>query len=122
MIPNEAAVSKKDAVQVYVKRGMPSQGGGEIAENAVKAEAAPLLWKTEPMVRPYCTGSASKVNTVAKFQNDKYAALNLAPTQARHTWWMRRAASCGVQSYPLTVEKIDLAGALLKAGQYRSAA
>ena len=97
-------------MQAYVKRSNP--------ETAHGSEAAQQFRKTAPVVKPCNTGSAAKVQqmmddpdsfkvAMEEFQNDKFAAPNLASTQARHKWWLLRAASCGVDPYPLTVEKVD---------------
>lgn len=89
--------------------------------------------RTEPLVKPYATGNRARAQEVAEdpeefrkameeFQNDKFAASNQASHGARVQWWAHRAASLDVDPFPLTVTTIDMAGALLKAGQYRSAA
>ena len=56
------------------------------------------------------------------FQNDKFAASNQATHKARVQWWLHRAKSLDVDPFPLTVQTIDMAGALLKVGQYGSSA
>lgn len=84
-------------------------------------------------MKPYATGSKARAQEVAEdpeefkkameeFQNDKFAASNQATHKARVQWWVHRAKSLDVEPFPLRVQTIDMAGALLKVGQYRSAA
>eukprot|EP00971_Amphidinium_carterae_P346304 6487660-Amphidinium_carterae.1 len=44
-----------------------------------------------------------------------------AAVKSRLGWWQARAAVMGVDPYPLTEQMVRHAGALLKAGGYRSA-
>ena len=89
--------------------------------------------KTEPVVRPYATGNRAKVQEVLEdpeafnqameeFQSNKFAQSNQDTHKARVSWWEHRAVSLDVKPLPWTRTVIDMAGALLKAGQYRSAA
>ena len=87
----------------------------------------------EPVVKPYTRGSASKVDeaeqneeklrqVMAQFEEEKFASSNLASTKSKLKWWDTRARRQNIEPYPLSRDSIDLAGALLKAGEYRSAA
>ena len=46
----------------------------------------------------------------------------LARIESKVKWWVDRAKTRGVEPFPLNLEMINLAGALLKAGGYRSSA
>lgn len=84
-------------------------------------------------MKPYATGSGIKVTEVEQdeaafqaamqeFEMDKQAASNQGAHDARLRWWATRAEARGLCSFPLTPARINVAGALLKAGAYRSAA
>ena len=87
-------------------------------------------------MKPCATGNRARGQEVAEdpeefkkaleeFQNDKFAASNQATHKARVQWWLHRAKSLDVTPFPLTVQTIDMAGALLNVlayGQYRSSA
>ena len=88
---------------------------------------------TEPVVKPYSRGSADKTERVetddaelAKamktFEEEKFASSNIASYKSKVKWWVDRAKVRGVDPFPLTLEMINVAGALLKAGGYRSSA
>ena len=88
---------------------------------------------TEPVVKPYGRGSAEKLEklevdeaelakALKTFEEEKFAASNVASYKSKVKWWMDRAKTRGVEPFPLTSELINLAGALLKAGGYRSSA
>ena len=49
------------------------------------------------------------------------APLSHAVHSSHVKWWLKRAASHQLPAFPLSVEAIKIAGALLKAGGYRSA-
>ena len=97
-------------------------------------ETAPpgKLRKTEPGVKPYSRGSEALVSQIERdpaaltraleeFESDKFASSNVGNANSRQAWWARRAEAASVSPYPLTFSKVALAGALLKAGGYRSA-
>ena len=97
------------------------------------ASAGGKFRPTQPDVKAYGTGSSRGLDEIAaddvafekamaEFQPSKFAASNVASQQARASWWKLRAASRGMEPYPLTVEGINVAGALLKAGGHRSSA
>lgn len=99
-------------------------------EKEVKKESK--LRRTEPAVKSYSRGSASKLldleaneelmkQAILEFEDDKYAASNNASVQARLSWWSARSKQMGCEPYPLTVNKVNRIGALMKAGGYRSA-
>ena len=58
---------------------------------------------------------------LAVLEADKFAATSHNTNRIRCRWWASRAKARGTDPYPLTVEKINLAAALLKKGHYRSA-
>ena len=49
-----------------------------------------------------------------------YSATARKSTAARLDWWIKRAARRGREPFPIDLEALTLAGALLKAGRYRS--
>ncbi len=53
---------------------------------------------------------------------DKHAASSRKSMGARLTWWKRQRAAHGGQPWPITRDSLRAAAAILKAGQYRSAA
>eukprot|EP00435_Cladocopium_sp_Y103_P039159 s1436_g10.t1 len=96
-------------------------------------EAWEKFRKEQPNVKEYARGSSQKLQEVMKdeallvkameeFQNEKYANSNKASQESRAKWWPDKAEALGLKSYPLTLEKIDTLGSLLKVGQYRSSA
>ena len=90
-------------------------------------------WRpTEPKYQPFVKGDPAKVDQILdseeqfqqalrEFEDDKFAASNNPAVQSRLEWWHSRAEKFGVAPYPLSQEKINTIGALLKAGGYRSA-
>lgn len=89
--------------------------------------------REQPDVKEYARGSNQKLQQVMvdeallakameEFQNEKYAHSNKASQESRAKWWPDKAEFLGMAPYPLTAEKIDTLGALLKVGQYRSSA
>lgn len=88
---------------------------------------------TQPEVKPYSRGNGQKLAEVMadpklfnqafeEYQNEKFAASNKASQESRAKWWPDKAQAMGWEPYPLTPQKIDILGALLKVGQYRSSA
>ena len=51
-----------------------------------------------------------------------YTVTSGKSTVARGAWWEVRAKRRGLEAFPLDTQKLQLAGALLKKGHYRSAA
>lgn len=108
----------------------------EIADKNAKKGASALTTpapgtpfrKTEPVVKPYATVQEIVEDPEAfrkameEFQSDKFAQSNQATHKARVQRWEHRAFSLDVDPFPLTVSTVDIAQALLKAGQYRPAA
>ena len=109
---------------------------GAAASKLASEVSTPLTMKghlrsTEPAVKPYARGSLFKVQQVEQdnetfrkamedFTADKLALSNQESFAARLKWWEQRAAGQGLAPFPLTVAHINVAGALLKAGSYRS--
>ena len=108
----------------------PHLGAG--SRSVQPGDSAEQRWRsTQPPVRPYTRGDRAKVREVEsceeklskallEFENDKFAPSNLASVQSRVLWWNTRSAQLGESPYPLDTRKINLIGALLKAGCYRS--
>ena len=57
----------------------------------------------------------------ADYEGDKYAKSAVGSVHSRLLWWTARAGERGIDPYPLTVDKLQLFGALLKDAGYRSA-
>ena len=57
----------------------------------------------------------------ADCEGDKYAKSAVESVQSRLLWWTARAGEHSIEPYPLTVDKLQLFGALLKAAGYRAA-
>ena len=55
-------------------------------------------------------------------RREVYSETARKSTEARIEWWLRRAAKRGLSPFPLDTASLQLAGALLKQGRYRSAA
>ena len=53
----------------------------------------------------------------AEYEGDKYAKSQ--SVQSRLLWWKMRAGEHSVESYPLTVDELQLFGDSLKADEYR---
>ena len=64
---------------------------------------------------------ASPCQAGQEFETQKFAASIVGTVAARQAWWKRRAETAQISPYPLDANKICYAGALLKAGGYRSA-
>lgn len=88
---------------------------------------------TQPEVKPYSRGDGQKLAEVMadqtllnkafeKYENEKFAASNKAFQESRAEVWPDKTQAMGWQPHPLTPQKIDILGALLKVGQYRSSA
>ena len=90
--------------------------------------AGPVLPARFPSRKAYRCGSAKGLDVdsddcvaLAVLEADKFAATSHNTNRIRCRWWESRAKARGIDPYPLTVEKINLAAALLKKGHYRSA-
>ena len=57
----------------------------------------------------------------ADYEGDKYAKSAVESVQSRLLWWTARAGEHSIEPCPLTVDKLQFFGALLKAAGYRSA-
>ena len=88
---------------------------------------------SQPTLKEYARGAVGKTEEACldmkifeeaweAFQNDKIADSNKGPDESRRSWWPSRAELAKIDPFPLTKEKIDIMGTLLKWGQYRSAA
>ncbi|CAE7359049.1 icd [Symbiodinium natans] len=104
----------------------------EALPGSKKSAPAEKFRQAEPGVKPYSRGSEALVSQIERdpealmqaleeFENDKFASSNVGNADSRQAWWARRAETANVLPYPLTFSKVALAGALLKAGGYRSA-
>ena len=96
-------------------------------------------WEFEP-ARPgtpgrkaYATGSSKRAAVIdanpealsaaiAEYERDKLAVSSWKTLNSRFLWWKRRCAARGSAPYPLHVARVRLAGAILMAARYRSAA
>ena len=90
--------------------------------------AGPVLPTRFPTRKAYRCGSAKGLDVdsddwvaLPVLEADKFAATSHNTNRIRYRWWASRAKARGTDPYPLTVEKINLAAALLKKGHYRSA-
>ena len=90
--------------------------------------SGPVLPTRFPTRKAYRCGSAKGLDVdsddwvaLAVLEADKFAATSHNTNRIRCRWWESRAKARGTDPYPLTVEKINLAAALLKKGHYRSA-
>ena len=52
---------------------------------------------------------------------DTHTPSSRTSSKARVAWWLTRSSIRGVSPFPLTLGKLQLAAAILKRGQYRSA-
>jgi hypothetical protein len=57
---------------------------------------------------------------VSAYEKAKVAPTSAGSLASRLKWWADRAEVAGLKAYPSTVQRIQLAGALLKEGAYRS--
>ena len=86
-------------------------------------------WRPGTAVRlPYRRGSAKGLDNVKedaavinRLVLAKFATSSMGSTRSRTRWWTQRCASRKWAVVPVTVEKLELAAALLKEGGYRSA-
>ena len=62
------------------------------------------------------------VRARAEYEGDKFVKSAVETVRYRLSWWRQRAVEHHVEPYPLTVEKLQLFGSLLKRAGYRSAA
>ena len=74
-----------------------------------------------PLKRQALDNPACDAATVPALGSGVYSSTARKSTGARLRWWCKRAARRGREPFPITVELLTLAGALLKAGRYRSA-
>ena len=91
-----------------------------------------------PVVHPYARGSLQRIglartpnNNVVEldlseadreFELDKFAKTSRAPRESRWQTWSAMAKKRELPPLPVTVERINGIGSLMKAGRYRSAA
>ena len=68
-------------------------------------------------------GSNPKEISVARaeYESDKFARSAVESVKSRLTWWRKRAPEHRVDACPITVERLQLLGTLLKRAWYRSA-
>ena len=126
-------------------RAKYGEGVVERAQGTVQAHPNPFLSVTSsdgwefPPARPgapgrrsYRRGSLKCVRSLrgrsdevrkakAEYEEDKYAKSAVESVRSRLWWWRQRADEHEVEPFPLTVDKLQLLGALLKASGYRSA-
>ena len=116
------------------------QGDAEAEGSEGSSEEAKPLVRVAKRFKPlaperieYSRGSLKRVGEIqgdqenlqaalTTYQGAKSAATSVGTHESRLRWWQARADQQGVTSYPLTVQSLALAGSLLKAGGYRSAA
>ena len=124
-------MSADDATSLLLP--ISGNGAAKVVLQGVELQpASPKLRETEPLVKPYTRGSESVVRkletnpaglnqALGEFEADKFAASNVGTVSSRQAWWKRRSEAANIKPYPLDLKRISLAGALLKAGRYRSA-
>ena len=84
--------------------------------------------KLAPVRGKYTRGSKAHLDrcsdeeALRQFQAAKFALTTRLPRLARERWWYARCQTRGIHPLPITIDKLELAGALLKAGGYRSGA
>ena len=112
----------------FAKQKEGEKDGRALSDSFVQ----PKLRTTQPMVKAYARGSLHQVEAAEQdeevfrsaweeFQSDKFANSNEAAVKSRKTWWIKRAENLNFKPFPVTTTLIDVAGALLKKGSYRSA-
>ena len=90
-----------------------------------------IFRKDQPRVKEYARADPAKTAEALadqalfdaaweQFQKDKVAESNRGPNESKKKWWPERATAMGVEPFPLTIEKVDICGTLLKFGMYRS--
>jgi hypothetical protein len=108
------------------KRPLPLSSPATPQPRAVK------LRKTEPSISSSSRGSQGRIQTIeadqrevasaiAAYEADKTAASGTGVHQSHIKWWLLRAAAAGLVPFPLSVDSLKLALALLKSGGFRSA-
>ena len=89
-----------------------------------------MKWTRKRADMPVRLGPRSRVNAddpgldgtaLKELKGGFYSATARKSTAARLEWWSKRAARRGREPFPIDLEALTLAGALLKAGRYRSA-
>ena len=93
-------------------------------------EVAPAR-RDAPGRRAYQRGSEQRVReteqdvsglkeAIAEYHKDKWSAQGERCFHAHLAWWARRCDANHLEPWPLTVHKVIIMGALLKAGRYRA--
>jgi hypothetical protein len=110
------------------RRRSPSSGASE--PNTPKRDAGAVRAKA-PTRNHYTRGSADAVahtelsalmvdTAISAYESGKTAATSAGTLASRLKWWTSRAEARGIELFPLTVEAVQHAGAMLMAGGYRS--
>ena len=80
--------------------------------------AAPVLSQESKI----CVSDPKEISAArAEYESDKFARSAVESVKSRLSWWRKRAREHNVEAYPITVERLQLLGALLKRAGYRSA-
>ena len=97
-----------------------------IEDDDANAEVAPVRWDARA-APPKKRGSAARLGKIHEGGTAIQALkkARLAPTtwnsqRVRTNWWRERCRERGIPPVPVTVDMVDLAGALLNKGEYKS--
>ena len=123
----------KQGVEKLCKPSGHHAAGITLVDTADQGEwEFPPARPTAPGRKGYRRGSALRIKNLgsnpkeisvarAEYESDKYARSAVESVKSRLTWWRKRAREHGVEAYPITVERLQLLGTLLKRAGYRSA-
>ena len=127
-----------------LRHRLAKQGGEKQCGQVFKPDARPMVTTVQgewefPPARPaapgrksYRRGSVARIKNLcsdqkeisaarAEYESDKFARSAVESVKSRLSWWRKRAREHNVEAYPITVERLQLLGALLKRAGYRSA-
>ena len=114
-------VEKKSCTSHVIYTSVPSSAGWEFppARLGAPGRKGYRRGSVQLVKQLHCVDDVAKAK--ADYEGDKYAKSAVESVQSRLLWWTARASEHCIEPYPLTVDKLQLFGALLKAAGYRSA-
>ena len=116
----------RDVQGMKRKRGTPGSSKDNTSSSVTDEE---MEWRKDapPRGKAYTRGSAKSLDDVKDDHRAKeevrglvYARTSRSSNKSRRQWWLARCLKRGIPPTPVTLGHLELAGALLAKGKYRS--
>ncbi len=116
-----AATSSRTVPSSAAARSFKSRGNTTLVHRLAKPIRKDLPWGARGRFSRSPHDVAGDGDALRALERGVYTQTSKQSHAARVLWWTARAAVRGLTAFPLTTEGLQLAGALLKQGRYRSA-